>query len=199
MESARKEINSAKRGSGSNREDLTKLAYQVVPSKEEDIIWASDLITRVYDGNDVIPVELMLDWYRANPDGFYVIKDGDGTRVGNLDLLTFRPDTFQQFFKGEILEKDTSGACLYGAREKSLVRDVYIASLVVPSNNDDQDLTNFGALLAVFKKIPHCIRKMCDEGAVQRGEVNVYALSANAAITKLMVVCPMFCTSDELV
>jgi hypothetical protein len=159
---------------------------RLVPSTEDDILWASRMITRVYEGDDVIPTEVMLDWYRANPDGFWVLKNGKGENIGNLDLLTFRPDTMREFIAGGLLERNIPGACLYTPSEKSLVRDVYIASLVVPANEVAGGPTNCGALLAILNKLPQCIRKMCSQESLERGEVNAYALSANAAITKLL-------------
>jgi hypothetical protein len=163
------------------------LRYQVVSSTKDDVKWASSLITQVYKGHDVIPVEVMLDWYRANPNGFFVVKRSDGANVGNLDLLTFRPDTLQQFIGGGILERNISGDCLYKPNEKSFVRDVYIASLVVPESSFARESSNAASLRAVIRKLPHCIRKVCDKGSVERGEINIYALSASPNITRLMV------------
>jgi hypothetical protein len=166
---------------------LSELRYTVVPSTVNDVKWAANLAVQVYGGYDVIPEKVMLNWYKANQNGFFVVKRGDGANVGNLDLLALKPNTLREFIGGELLEREILGDCLYGPNEKALVRDIYVESLVVPRQLFDDKSANSSALYEVISKLTDCILNLCEQESVERGEVKVYALSANPVVTKRLV------------
>lgn len=161
--------------------------YEVAPSTENDVKWAAKLAMTVYAGYDVIPEKVMLNWYKANPNGFYVVKREDGANVGNLDLLPLRPNTLQEFIAGDLLEKEILGDCLFGAGEKASVRDVYIESMVIPPHLFHDKYTNSFALFAVIAKLAECILGLCEPSLAEKGEIKVYALSANKVVGKRLV------------
>jgi hypothetical protein len=104
--------------------------YQVRPAREEDIRWAAALGQRVYHGLDVIPAETMLDWYAANPNGFFTFWHGN-YRIGNFDLLPLRPAVMQRFVSGLLLEKDIRPDDLFLPSESHAIRDLHWESIVV--------------------------------------------------------------------
>src|SRR5207253_2378291 len=100
--------------------------YIVAPASEDDIRWAAGLAKRVYGGIDVIPESVMLEWYNANPNGFSMIKSEAGECFGNLDVLPLRPTTLSRFTKGNLLERDITGDCLYTPSEAHKITDLYV-------------------------------------------------------------------------
>ena len=163
---------------------LSELRYNVVPSTVNDVKWAAKQAAIVYGGHDVIPEKVMLDWFRANKNGFFVVQRGDGANVGNLDMLPLKPNTMRDFLSGELLEKEILGDCLFGPNEKASVKDIYIESLVVPKHMFDDKSSNSFALYAVIEKLAECILGLCEPDAAERGEVRVYALSANPVVAE---------------
>ncbi|MGA2350226.1 MAG: hypothetical protein ABSF70_07330 [Terracidiphilus sp.] len=166
---------------------LSQLCYQVEPSRESDVRWAAELALQVYQGYDAIPEKVMLNWFQANPNGFSVVKRGDGVKVGNLDLLALKPNTLRDFIGGELLEKEILGDCLYGPDETASVRNVYVESLVVPRHLFKDDTSNSAALHAIIASLSACILKLCEKDIAEKGEIKVYALSANPVVTKHLV------------
>jgi hypothetical protein len=162
----------------------SQFRYYVAPSTESDVRWAAQLAAIVYGGYDVIPENVMLNWYNANSNGFYVVKRDDGTNVGNLDLLPVRPNTLKEFIAGELLEKEILGDSLFGPGEKASVRDVYVESLVIPPHLFQDKYSNSFALYAVIASLMDCILNLCEQSSVAKGEIKVYALSANKVVAK---------------
>jgi hypothetical protein len=149
-----------------------------------DVKWAAKQAAIVYGGHDVIPEKVMLDWFRANKNGFFVVQRGDGANVGNLDMLPLKPNTLRDFLSGGLLEKEILGDCLFGPNEKASVKDIYIESLVVPKHLFDDKSSNSFALYAVIEKLAESILGLCEPDAAERGEVKVYALSANPVVAE---------------
>ena len=174
----------AGRGGVEDPKPLSELLYKVVPSNLNDIKWAAKQAVLVYGGFDVIPERVMLDWFRANKNGFYVVKRGDDANVGNLDILPLKPNTMKRFKGGELLEREFLGDCLFPPDEKAKVRDIYIESLVVPKHLFADDTSNSFALYAVIERLAECILGLCDPAAVERGEIYVYAISANPVVSE---------------
>lgn len=170
------------RGGVVDPKPLSELRYKIEQSNVNDVKWAAKQATIVYGGHDVIPEKVMLDWFRANKNGFYVVKRGDGANVGNLDILPLKPNTMQKFLGGELLEKEILGDCLFGPNEKASVKDIYIESLVVPKHLFDDKTSNSFALYAVIGNLAECILGLCEPDAAERGEIKVYALSANPTV-----------------
>jgi hypothetical protein len=172
------------RGGMVDPKPLSELRYNVVPSTVNDVKWAAKQAAMVYGGYDVIPEKVMLDWFRTNKNGFYVVKRGDGANVGNLDILPLKPNTMRKFLSGELLEKEILGDCLFGPNEKASVKDIYIESLAVPKHVLDDETSNSFAVYTVIGELAECILGLCEPEAAERGEIKVYALSANPVVAK---------------
>jgi hypothetical protein len=149
-----------------------------------DVKWAAKQAVMVYGGYDVIPERVMLDWFTANKNGFYVVKRGDDANVGNLDILPLKPNTMKRFLSGELLEREMLGDCIFGPDEKAKVKNIYIESLVVPKHLFDDDTSNSFALYAVIERLAECILNLCEPEAAEKGEIKVYALSANPKVAR---------------
>src|SRR5260370_42237384 len=146
--------------------------YEVVPSAACDVEWASELAKRVYSGVDVIPREVMLDWFEANPYGFPTIKPSGNGPVGNLDILPIRPNTLRRIVAGTLLERDVTGDCLYGASEKERIEDLYIESFAVdPACARSAP----GIIIEVLSSFIDLVNRICNPGQVHR----VYAIAAS--------------------
>jgi len=55
----------------------------------------------------------------------------NGQKVGHIDILPLRPATFQTFFEGNVVERDIRGDSLYTQKEKHLIRDLYVESIII--------------------------------------------------------------------
>ena len=145
---------------------------RVRAADESDVIWAAALARRVYTGADVIPESLMLEWFGANPGGFSVLCDAEGERVGNVDLLPLRAEAMARIRNGSGIELEIRGADLFGARERGLVRDVYVESVVARA----ADLQRVdGGAEAVLRSFSELLARVGDLRALQ----NVYAIAAS--------------------
>ena len=101
------------------------------PATLKDIEWIAQLEAEMYSGEDVVPEEILREWYAANPTGFFVIKTKNGQNLGHIDILPVRPGTLRLFVEGAILERDIRGDSLYSPGERGSIRDLYIESLAV--------------------------------------------------------------------
>jgi hypothetical protein len=110
--------------------DAASATYQVKPAREEDICWAAALGHRVYHGLDVIPEPTMLEWFHANPNGFFTFWHGQ-ERIGNFDVLPLRPAAMQCFIEGQLLERDIHTDSIVPASEASQIRDLHWESIVI--------------------------------------------------------------------
>ncbi len=114
--------------------DLDRLhpaAYRILPAREEDVRWAAALGARVYGGDDVIPEATMVEWFRANPNGFSTFWCGEA-RVGNFDLLPLRAAPLREFVAGRLLERHVRGADLFSSvRETPAMCAVHFESIVI--------------------------------------------------------------------
>jgi hypothetical protein len=114
-------------------------SYEIVPATEEQVRWAAGLAQRVYKGDDVIPEALMLDWYRANKDGFFVIRNIEsGDLVGNLDILPLKPCMLKRLIAGKLLEREIIGDCIFSPPEKEQITSVYVESFVAVIDESQQ-------------------------------------------------------------
>lgn len=132
--------------------------YTLDPATADDIKWAAGYAREVYEGDDVMPAAVMLDWHAANPNGFFVIK-ADGEPIGNLDILPLRPETLSQFENGKLLERHIAGTDLYTPSETDQITDLYVESLVC---------NNSIAVAIVLSHFESLVRRICNPGTVKR-------------------------------
>lgn len=158
-------------------------AYIIDPATPEDIEWIAQLEAEVYSRTDAIPVQILREWYKANPSGFFVIRMKDnsssGRRIGHLDILPLRPQTLRQFLDGEIVERDIRGDCLYPIAEKDSITDLYVESIIIRPLKGYSGATAITCLLSNFLPIA---KNMCNIHNIK----HVYAISASDSGTRLM-------------
>ena len=151
-----------------------KAPFTISAATEEDIRWAASMTRRVYSGLDVIPTKLMLEWFEANPTGFFIIKDRDGHRCGNLDCLPLKPDTLAHLLRGEMIEREIRGDSLFRPQESERIDSLYIESLVA-----------LRSPLAAYKAImnlPRLVARICAPGQIKK----IYAAGASQNGIRLM-------------
>jgi len=153
--------------------------YTVFPADESDILWAAETGRRVYTGIDIIPRELMLEWCKANPNGFFVVKDRHGHRCGNIDILPLRPDTLRRFLSGEIIEQDIRGDCLFHPSEAGQIADLYVESVVAI---DAHYKGNPYAAHRIILTVPAMLSKLCPQEKLSK----IYAVGGSSNGVRLM-------------
>jgi hypothetical protein len=150
------------------------MTFSFIQATSEDLIWIADLQKRQFHG-DAVPLEILREWYSANPNGFIVIRDAKGTRVGHIDVLPVREEPFRLFVEGKITERGIRGTSLVGIAERLEVRDLYVESVVVSSDKDVRKAA-VGAILANLDEIfghvaePPSIRYVYGLAATKAGQ-----------------------------
>jgi hypothetical protein len=112
------------------KEELIQ-TISINPASMEDIEWIAQLESELFTGADVIPVELLKEWYNTNPTGFFVFKTSDGVRVGHINILPLRPQILELFLEGKIIERQIRGESLFTPVEKKSIKNLYIECLAV--------------------------------------------------------------------
>ena len=140
----------------------------ILPANREDICWIVQKAASVYKPLDVMPLNLMLEWFENNPTGFYIFKDGTGHRYGNLDILPIKPRFLQLLLKGTLIEREIAGDFLYKPVESHLIDSLYIESLV-----SDRMFATYQCLM----NVPSIVEGICEPAQVKA----IYALEASQA------------------
>lgn len=152
----------------------------VVPAEHIDIVWAAFVAKKfLYRGIDVIPRSTMLEWFRTNPHGFWIVRC-KGNNSGNLDILPLKPEKLRSFLAGEISERDISGNDLYSPAESSSIRDLYVESFtaftVKKVNFLWHSMQGFpNATRAFFMNAEKIMASICDTSQID----NIYSIIAN--------------------
>jgi len=157
----------------------TKEAYTVSAATKEDICWVTDTARRIYPKSDVISTELKLEWFYTNPTGFFIIKDSEGNRCGNLDILPLKPDTLACFLSGELIEREIHGDCLFQPHELNQIDSLYIESFVALTKNDK---ANPVAAYKCVMRIPELIRYICVPSQIKK----IYAVGTSQSGIRLL-------------
>ena len=103
----------------------------VEPATAQDVDWTVGLRAWAYPAGDALPKRLLKEWYRFNPNGFFVIRDENGSRVGHLDLLSLKPGTLDLLLEGEISEKEIRGDSLYRPEERGRIDNLYVEGIII--------------------------------------------------------------------
>lgn len=146
--------------------------FRVHASSTDDVAWAAQLATRVYDLQDAMPLNVMLAWFETNPTGFSTLWYG-GERVGNFHILPLKPEVMTKFVEGTILERDFPASGLYTVAEAQNIRDLYWESAVLdPSFRGEVRGQMLATLTADFRNV---FGRVCDLRQIQ----NMYAIAAS--------------------
>jgi hypothetical protein len=158
---------------------FTEGPYTLFPADESDILWAVETGKKVYTGIDVIPRELMFEWYKANPNGFFIVKDRHGHRCGNIDILPLRPDTLKRFLNGDIIEQDIRGDCLFHPNEAEQISDLYVESVVAVNSCYKG---NPYAAQRIILSVPEMLSRLCPHENIAK----IYAIGGSRNGIRLM-------------
>jgi adenylate/guanylate cyclase family protein len=153
--------------------------YSVVPAETSDISWIAQLQAFVYTQEDAVPSEVLMKWFQRNPNGFSVIENAIGERVGHIDILPLRTEESRPFLKGRIVEKDIPAEWLYPPRSRQSIRDLYVESIIIKKA---VGLSTSPALYYVLRNLDSLIERLCPIGQVS----DIYAIEATASGKKLI-------------
>jgi hypothetical protein len=146
--------------------------YRTAPATSEEVGWISELEQTAYNAVDAVPGDVLQEWYASNPTGFTIIRMGDGTKIGHIDILPLRPTTLQSFIDGRIVERDIRGDSLYTPGDRGQITTLYVESIIV---HPPKGYSKAPALLCVLSGFADLVKRVCDPGP---GLV-VYAIGAS--------------------
>ncbi|HYL09578.1 MAG TPA: hypothetical protein VEU31_02485 [Candidatus Acidoferrales bacterium] len=158
--------------------DSLGTAYGVEQATHGDIGWIAKLEASVYSKEDAIPEHLLSEWYSMNPTGFSIIKAADGRPTGHLDILPLRPATLEAFLRGDIVEHEIRGDSLYSVRDRSLIRHLYVESIILLPRPHSRA----AAIVAVLSNLSSIIERITHLQTVER----IYAIAATPSGERLM-------------
>ena len=162
-------------------EYICKAPYRVNKASPPEMEWAISIEHEVYTGIDRIEPEVTKGWYNKNPNGFYVIKDRDGTNCGYLEVLPLKPALIEALLiNGDIIEQDIYPGGIYGPDDIDKVEHLYVASLIAINGNCKPG--NPIAIRTVFNYAPKIITGLCHPKNLK----GFYALSASDEGASLM-------------
>jgi len=143
----------------------------------EDIEWIARLEAELFTGTDAIPEEVLKEWYSTNPTGFFIIKQNE-ERVGHIDILPLRPQTFDLLLKGSLIERQIRGVSLYTPNERNLIKNLYIECVSISLTGRAREV----ALLSLLSNISSMINKICPVENVDK----IYAIAATKQGEQIM-------------
>jgi hypothetical protein len=150
----------------------TKFSFE--PATPDELHWIASLEERQFQ-KDAVPLDILLEWYAANPNGFLIIRDSRQEKIGHLDVLPVREEPFRLFLKGTITELGLRGTSLIGPEARSEARDLYVESVIVLGDRENRK-SAVSAMLSSLDDIfahvaePANIRYIYGLAATQAGE-----------------------------
>jgi hypothetical protein len=149
-------------------ERITKI--NIYPATVEDIEWIAKTEAKLFEGVDIIPEEILKEWYYANPTGSYVLKTQRMKQVGHIDILPIRPRVLDLFVEGSLIERQIRGDSLYPRAEKNDIKSLYIECVSICLSGRARAL----ALLSLFSNLIPIISSICSLETLE----NIYAIAA---------------------
>lgn len=108
--------------------------YFIDVSNTEGLEEIRKIAGTVYEGNDVIPLEVLKAWYAGNPNCFWLIRNAKNKNevVGNVDVLPLDIDNakVQDFLAGKIFELDMDTSCIVPPNRIHETKILYVESVV---------------------------------------------------------------------
>jgi len=157
------------------RTTLEKLSY---PSYHISVATASHLaeisrMQRDYYDADAVPENLYREWYRSNPEGFFVIERSDVSSnekelVGHITIMSLKKQRLSLYLEGEILETEIRGNDIIPPDRNSEISHIYIESAIVSRKHRNR------AIPEMIKNLPAILEHFCPGANVGM----VYALAA---------------------
>jgi hypothetical protein len=116
------------------RPDVSAVNFSIAGATPDDLLWIANLQKSYYHA-DAVPLRILQSWYAANPNGFQILRDDQGNRLGNLDVLPVKEEAFSPFITGKLRERDLTAQALFTPAERDSVRDLYVENLIVKSDD----------------------------------------------------------------
>jgi hypothetical protein len=154
--------------------DEVSASYSLRPATEADMGQIAAHQAEWYAPADAIPKEILTEWFKANPNGFIIICDGNGDNIGHLDLLPIREKTLDLLKRGAIRERDVRGESLHPPEERALIADLWLESIVVTERNRHRRAR---VLLGIMRQAEQLLDRLADPDKLQ----NYYAIAATPA------------------
>lgn len=159
--------------------DEVSASYHLRQATEADIGWIASQQAEVYSARDAIPADILMEWFKVNPSGFFIICDRRHNSIGHLDLLPIKLNTLERLRCGEIRERDVRGDSLHPPSDKAQITDLWIESIMLKEANPHRRAR---AILSVMRRAPRMISRLADPNRLR----NYYAISATEAGDSLL-------------
>ena len=150
------------------------------PATPEDLDWIFELEIDAYSSLYAVARRTLERWYRANSDGFFILTQ-DGRKIGHLTIVPLHAKVLNSFDQGTILEQDIHEDCLYTPRERHLIRNLYVESIILDGTKAPSVLP-IKALSCLAHNFVPLIGRICDPTQLE----NVYALAASGRGERFM-------------
>ena len=150
------------------------------PATPEDLDWIFRREIDAYSPQYAVARRTLEEWYGSNPDGFSILTM-NGRKIGHITILPLRPKILESFVQGTIVEQDIREDCIYTRREKHLIRNLYIESIIAGSSDGHSTLP-IKALACLARDFVPLISAICDPANLE----NVYALAASGPGERFM-------------
>ena len=98
------------------------------PATLADLPAIVDLDRRVLARHDVIEAAVFASWLQVNPSVFQVLDVG-GAVAGYVSVLPLRPASMRRFERGQVAERELTGADVCTEREARALRRLYFFSI----------------------------------------------------------------------
>lgn len=155
------------------QEDESGVVCEASPATPDDLDWIFQLEIDTYSAQHAVARKKLDGWYRSNPDGFSIVKI-NGRKIGHLTIIPLRPSIVQSFVAGTILEQNIHAEDLYTPREKHLIRNLYVESIIIDSPRGPSTLP-IAAFAYLAQDFIPVMSRICDPANLE----NVYALAAS--------------------
>lgn len=153
---------------------------QAKPATPEDLDWIFQLEIDAYSAQHSVARKKLEQWYGSNPDGFSIITM-NGRSTGHLTFIPLRPNILESFAQGTIREQDIHGENLFTPREKHLIRNLYVESIIIDSPKGPSTLP-IKALARLAHDFVPLIARVCEPANLE----NIYALAASGRGERFM-------------
>jgi excisionase family DNA binding protein len=113
--------------------DRAKLTFSPTTNTE---LWASyQNHLKIYEAEDIVSYDKLLEWREANPDIFMCAREG-GVRTGGVTLLPLSEDTIEALIDEKIREQDIPISSIRRWEDNELT--VYIPSISITHTGNKQ-------------------------------------------------------------
>ena len=137
----------------------SKAPYSVSQATEEDMRWIACHNQLVYpESSDVIPAELIFDRFNTNPTGFSIIKDRNGNRFGDIELLPLKLDTLRRILGDGLTENEIREVSLFAPNESSKIDTLYVSGFTASGPWD---------LYRCLMSAPELVKRICDPSQIK--------------------------------